>query len=289
MLVLDDTTLDKPYAHKMGLVTRHWSGKQHAVVQGINLLTLLWSDGQRLVPLDYRLYDKEYDQFTKNHHFQHLLQAARQRGLHPQCVLFDSWYASLPNLKQVRACGWRWLTRLHKNRLVNPDGQQLRPLSACIVPAGGARVWLKGYGFIRVSRLDAPDGGTDAAQYWASSEQRAGTVRGGAQAPGGPGLGHRAVSPGPEAMLWGGESPGTRCPRPAQPHYLCPARVSAPGSTAPTNRPQLVRGEENAAPRRDSRLFASPDLLPLPGNCVTPIALNRSYCRAACCIMPSIL
>ncbi len=170
VLVLDDTTLDKPYAHKIGLVTRHWSGKHHAVVQGINLLTLRWSDGQRLVPLDYRLYEKDHDHLTKNHHFQHLLQAAQQRGLQPTCVLFDSWYASLPNLKLVRACGWRWLTRLHQNRLVNPDGQQLRALSACTVPAEGTRVWLKGYGFIRVFRFAAPDGGTDGAQYWASSE-----------------------------------------------------------------------------------------------------------------------
>ncbi|WBO86837.1 hypothetical protein O9Z63_20355 (plasmid) [Hymenobacter yonginensis] len=45
MLVLKDATLDKPYAHKMRLVTRHWSGKHHALVQGINLLTVLWSDG----------------------------------------------------------------------------------------------------------------------------------------------------------------------------------------------------------------------------------------------------
>ena len=36
VLVLDDTTLDKPYAPHMGLVTRHWSGKHQAVVQGIN-------------------------------------------------------------------------------------------------------------------------------------------------------------------------------------------------------------------------------------------------------------
>ncbi len=27
LLILDDTTLDKPYARKMELVTRHWSGK----------------------------------------------------------------------------------------------------------------------------------------------------------------------------------------------------------------------------------------------------------------------
>ena len=41
ILVIDDSTLDKPYARKMELVTRHWSGKHHAVVSGINLITLL--------------------------------------------------------------------------------------------------------------------------------------------------------------------------------------------------------------------------------------------------------
>ena len=41
ILVLDDNTLDKPYARQIGLVTRHWSGKHRRVVQGINLLTLL--------------------------------------------------------------------------------------------------------------------------------------------------------------------------------------------------------------------------------------------------------
>lgn len=170
VLVLDDTTLDKPYARQMGLVTRHWSGKHHAVVQGINLLTLLWSDGQALVPVDYRLYDKATDELTKNDHFQHLLQAAQQRSFAPRCVLFDGWYASLANLKQVRACGWSWLTRLKRNRLVNPDGQALRPLADCAIGADGQTVWLKGYGSIRVFRLAAPDGGADGTEYWASSQ-----------------------------------------------------------------------------------------------------------------------
>jgi predicted house-cleaning NTP pyrophosphatase (Maf/HAM1 superfamily) len=44
ILVIDDSTLDKPYAKKMDLVVRHWSGKHHKVVSGINLITLLWSD-----------------------------------------------------------------------------------------------------------------------------------------------------------------------------------------------------------------------------------------------------
>ncbi|MBP3955347.1 hypothetical protein J8F10_08650 [Gemmata sp. G18] len=34
VLVVDDSTLDKPYARAIELVTRHWSGKHHAVVRG---------------------------------------------------------------------------------------------------------------------------------------------------------------------------------------------------------------------------------------------------------------
>jgi hypothetical protein len=46
ILVIDDTVLDKPYAHKMGLVGQFWSGKHQRVLRGINLVTLAWSDGE---------------------------------------------------------------------------------------------------------------------------------------------------------------------------------------------------------------------------------------------------
>ena len=36
----------------MELVTRQWSGKHGRVVQGINLITLLWTEGDRHIPLD---------------------------------------------------------------------------------------------------------------------------------------------------------------------------------------------------------------------------------------------
>ncbi|WP_200155252.1 hypothetical protein [Chromatium okenii] len=44
-LVIDDSTLNKLYANKMDLVYHHWSGKHHAAVKGINLVNLLWTDG----------------------------------------------------------------------------------------------------------------------------------------------------------------------------------------------------------------------------------------------------
>ena len=61
VLVLDDSVLDKPFARKMDLVHYHWSGKHHRVVKGIDLLTLLWTDGDRHLPCDYRIYDKPTD------------------------------------------------------------------------------------------------------------------------------------------------------------------------------------------------------------------------------------
>jgi hypothetical protein len=66
ILVVDDSTLDKLYAKKMELVTRPWSGKHGRVVQGINLITLLWREGDRHTPLDYQFYEKCVDGATKN-------------------------------------------------------------------------------------------------------------------------------------------------------------------------------------------------------------------------------
>ncbi len=71
ILVIDDSTLDKPYARKMELVTRHWSGKHHAVVSGINLITLLRTGGDRHVPVDYRVFDKKKDALWLESHCYH--------------------------------------------------------------------------------------------------------------------------------------------------------------------------------------------------------------------------
>src|ERR1017187_5795824 len=79
VLVLDDSTLDKPYAQHIELVVHHWSGKHHRVVSGINLLTLLWTDGAALVPCDFRLYDKPLGGSTKNESFRALLTEAKAR------------------------------------------------------------------------------------------------------------------------------------------------------------------------------------------------------------------
>lgn len=167
VLVIDDTTLDKPYASKMALVTRHWSGKHGRVVQGINLISLVWTvDGCRL-PSDFRLYNKAQDGLSKNDHFQNMLQQAAERGFEPELVVFDSWYSGLPNLKQLRNLKWEWLTQLKRNREVSLDRSGNRAIGEILIPAHGRAVHLKGYGWIKVFRTVATNGD---AEYWATSK-----------------------------------------------------------------------------------------------------------------------
>ncbi len=83
LLIVAATTLDKPYARTIELVRRHWSGNHHRVVHGINLVTLLWSDGAACIPCDYRRYDKPTAGAPKNDHFQAMLTTAYERGFMP--------------------------------------------------------------------------------------------------------------------------------------------------------------------------------------------------------------
>lgn len=167
ILVLDDSTLEKPYSEFNALVYRHWSGKQKAVVNGINLITLLWTDGVRCVPVDYRVFDKDRNGKTKNDHFAEMLLEAFDRGFNPELVCFDSWYASVENLKLCRALGWHFLTRLKANRQIRAGQGKLQAVSdAGLTGGNGTIVWLKGFGEIKVFRVRATDG---TAQYWATS------------------------------------------------------------------------------------------------------------------------
>ena len=167
ILVLDDSTLEKPYSPRNALVYRHWSGKQKEVVSGINLITLLWTDGERCVPVDYRVFDKDRDGKTKNDHFAEMLLAADARGFNPALVCFDSWYGSVENLKLCRSLGWHFLTRLKSNRQIRVGNGKLQAVAeAGLCGGNGTICWLKGFAEVKVLRVRATDG---ASEYWATS------------------------------------------------------------------------------------------------------------------------
>lgn len=168
ILVFDDTVLDKPHARHMGLVGRFYSGRHMRVVQGIDLVTAVWTDGDALWPCDYRLVDPaEAPKRTKNDHLRDMLAAAKARGLSPSCVCFDCWFSGLDNLKAVRACGWTFLTRVRCNRRVNPDRTGNRPIADCDIAPTGTVVHLEGFGLVKAFRIVAPNGDTE---HWVTND-----------------------------------------------------------------------------------------------------------------------
>jgi hypothetical protein len=166
LLIVDDSALDKPYARKIELVTRHWSGKHKKPVRGINVITTLWGDGDRKVPVDYRVYSKA-DGLPKHDHFWDMMLTAKGRGFSPKYVPFDTWYARVENLKPVRDLGWHWQTKLRGDRVVTPEDRISRPLDAVAVSSEGTVLHLRGYGLVEVFRIDVPDGDTE---YWATND-----------------------------------------------------------------------------------------------------------------------
>lgn len=168
ILVFDDTVLDKPHARHMGLVGWFWSGRHQRVVQGIDLITAVWTDGDGLWPCDYRLVDPaECPKRTKNDLVQEMLAVAKSRGLAPSCVAFDCWFSGLDNLKAVREQGWVFLTQVRSNRRVNPDRTGNRSISECAIASSGTVVHLEGFGLVKVFRIATPDGGTE---HWITND-----------------------------------------------------------------------------------------------------------------------
>jgi hypothetical protein len=51
-------------------------------------------------------------------------------------------------LKLIASNGWIWLTRLKRNRLVNPERTVNRPICDVAIASTGTVAHLKGYGFI---------------------------------------------------------------------------------------------------------------------------------------------
>jgi Transposase DDE domain len=124
-LLVDDSVQNKQYSRKIELVKKQYSGAEHGLVRGIGVINLVHSDGNDFYPIDYRIYAPEVDGKTKNDHFREmLLRAKSDKQIKARTLLFDSWYASVDNLKLIVRLKLFFVTTLKDNRLVSlsPEG-----------------------------------------------------------------------------------------------------------------------------------------------------------------------
>lgn len=154
-LVADDSVLDKRFSRHNELVGRHWSGNEHRLLYGIDLVNLVWTNGTACIPVDYRIYtSEEKKEKTKNEHFRDMLMSAKKRYFKPKYVLGDCWYGSVENMKFIEKQGWKFIFGTKENRQVSITKNIYVPLadldwSKTLVQ----KVWLKEFGYVMVAKI----------------------------------------------------------------------------------------------------------------------------------------
>lgn len=160
-LIVDDTVLDKRWSPHNELVDFHWSGNEHKVTRGISLVNLLATHDGDCIPVNYRVYEGKKDEKNKNEHFIDMLNSSKERGFKPDFVMADSWYSSLENMKAIVKLGWKFIFGIKENRLVNEaQGTYVAVSSLNWTKKQVRKVWLRGFGFVLVTRIVFKNGDT---------------------------------------------------------------------------------------------------------------------------------
>ena len=121
-LIVDDSVQNKQYSNSIETVKLQYSGNEHGLVKGIGLVNLVHTNGAmgEFYPINYRIYNPDSDGKTKNDHFQEMFkQAISSQEIKARNIAFDSWYASVDNLKMIHRSGWTFYTNLKSNRKVS--------------------------------------------------------------------------------------------------------------------------------------------------------------------------
>lgn len=117
-LILDDTTWRR-FTKKAEAVAYVWDSTAGKVVFGMNVVLLIWTDGKRKVPIGMRVWKK--GELSKVKLAKELLKVAQDNGLSPIYVLFDSWYSATEVLNLVDQFGWKYISGVKRNRLLDGD------------------------------------------------------------------------------------------------------------------------------------------------------------------------
>jgi Transposase DDE domain len=117
-LVLDDTTWQQQ-AKRSEAVSKVWSSTAGGVRLGRQVVLLIWTDGQRQIPVAMRWWQKGGK--SKVELAQEMLSEAAERGICPKYVLFDSWYTSRGILNRLAELGWKYVARIKSNRLLGGE------------------------------------------------------------------------------------------------------------------------------------------------------------------------
>jgi putative transposase len=111
--------------------------------------------------IDYRIYNKDEDEKTKNDHFLEMLDTAEDRGFKPIYVLVDSWYTSNRNLKSIEEKEWKFIADIKSNRKISErKGEWIRVDEFELTEGTVKKVWLKSFGPVLICKRVLRNGKT---------------------------------------------------------------------------------------------------------------------------------
>jgi putative transposase len=174
-LILDDTVIDKWYARQIDLVKYQYSGTHHRKVNGIDVVSLLWTqhsqpDQAEHITVDFRIYAPIYDGYDKNDHAREMLESAFYRGFTNQTVLMDSWYEDTKTLKLITGCKWKFIAGIHSNRQVKVKPDDPYRQVADVATRQGVICWMKKYGRVKVFKLVTHRRSSEHIEYLATND-----------------------------------------------------------------------------------------------------------------------
>jgi putative transposase len=114
-LSVDDTVVAKPHAVEIEGLSYVYSSSDESVVFGMSVFLAVWRSEGKLYLVQVQLPGEA----SKHDLFRELLRQLKEAGCEPDCVYFDSWYASSETLNLVESLHWTYVTRIKSNRIFN--------------------------------------------------------------------------------------------------------------------------------------------------------------------------
>jgi SRSO17 transposase len=131
-LIIDDTLFPRPRSKKVQGAYWDFDHSLKRNTFGHRVVVILWSDGFWKMPVAFGLWHKEGFRpkyRTKNEIARTLLRWVVVKGIRPEYVAFDNWYASKENMKLiVKELGLEFVTRLKSNCQLNYQGRKCSAL-----------------------------------------------------------------------------------------------------------------------------------------------------------------
>jgi len=129
-LIIDDVLLPHRRGKKMEGVYWDYDHAQEKKMLGMRVVVVLWTDGFFRIPLAFAVWHKK-DAYWKRYRSKNaiariLLRWVIRKGIHPQYVAFDAWYASKQNLKLCIRLNLIFVTRIKKNCRLSYQGKKLQ-------------------------------------------------------------------------------------------------------------------------------------------------------------------